>query len=174
MKICKICKIVFEPKQMAQKCCSISCAIEFARQKPIKAQQKKDRARIKSRGEWVREAQSAFNRFIRLRDSGDACISCGRNHAGQYHAGHYRSVGANPELRFEEMNCHKQCQPCNTHLSGNLVNYRINLIAKIGINAVEWLEGSHDAKKYTIDDIKAIKQKYLKACRDYEKNKNVA
>ena len=107
-----------------------------------------------------RQAQAAFNKFIRIRDAADPCISCGRHHSGQYHAGHYKSRGAHPELRFEELNCHKQCSPCNNHLSGNIVNYRPRLIDKIGLDNVEWLEGPHDIVKYTCEDLKQIELKY--------------
>ena len=81
--------------------------------------------RIKTRAEWLKEAQSEVNRYVRLRDKDLPCISCGRFHNGQYHAGHYRTVGSAPELRFELSNIHKQCAPCNNHLSGNIVNYRL-------------------------------------------------
>jgi hypothetical protein len=107
-----------------------------------------------------KQAQSAFNAYIRARDADYNCISCGRNHSGQYHAGHFRSRGAHPELRFEELNCHKQCAPCNNHLSGNISNYRPALIAKIGQNKVDWIEGPHEIVKYTCADLKAIELKY--------------
>jgi len=40
------------------------------------------------------------------------------------------------------------------------VEYRINLIIKIGIDAVNYLEGKHEPKRYTIDDIKELKRIY--------------
>jgi hypothetical protein len=57
-------------------------------------------------------------------------------------------------------NIHKQCQPCNTHLSGNLINYRIGLIAKIGLEAVEALEADQEIRKPSIDDLKSIRDTY--------------
>ncbi len=128
--------------------------------KAVKRAHRADKERIKSRGDWIKDVQAVFNRFIRLRDAREPCISCQRHHSGQYHAGHYRSTGSTPELRFEESNCHKQCSPCNNHLSGNIVNYRPRLIQKIGQAAVDWIEGPHEPKKYTIDDLKALKKKY--------------
>jgi hypothetical protein len=83
-------------------------------------------------------------------------------HLGQWHAGHYLSTGARPELRFDEQNLHKQCSACNTHLSGNLVLYRAELIRRIGLDEVERLEGPQDPKKYTIDELKAIRDDYRK------------
>lgn len=111
-------------------------------------------------------AQAAFNAYIRGRDSNEPCISCGRYHTGQYHAGHYRSRGAHPELRFEELNCHKQCSPCNNHLSGNISNYRPALIDKIGQDKVDWVEGPHEPKKYTCAELKEIEQLYKQKLKD--------
>ena len=116
---------------------------------------------IKSRADWAEEAQTAFNAWIRARDDGLPCISCGRHHQGQWHAGHYLSTGARPELRYTESNVHRQCAPCNTHLSGNAVLYRIGLVDRIGLDAVEWLEGPHQLPKWTADDYKAIRETYL-------------
>ena len=108
-----------------------------------------------------KEAQKAFNAFIRIRDEKEPCISCGRYHTGVYDAGHYKSVGSSPELRFEELNCHKQCHwNCNINLSGNIENYRINLIKKIGVENVEWLEGKHEPKKYNCEQLKEIELYY--------------
>lgn len=125
-----------------------------------KALTKQLREKLKSKAQWAKEAQTEFNRFIRLRDADQPCISCGRHHTGQNHAGHYLSVGARPELRFTESNVHKQCAPCNTHLSGNAVLFRRGLLAKLGIELVEWLEGPHEPRRDTIDSLKAIKAHY--------------
>ena len=121
---------------------------------------------IKSRSDWAREAQTAFNAFIRARDEGLPCISCGRHHQGQWHAGHYLSTGARPELRYTESNVHRQCAPCNTHLSGNAVLYRISLIERIGLEEVERLEGPHPLPKWTPDDYKAIRDTYKKKLKE--------
>jgi len=118
------------------------------------------REQIKSRSTHLMECQTVFNRFIRLRDEALPCISCQRHHAGQYHAGHYLAVGIHPELRFDELNVHKQCSVCNNHLSGNKIEYRKNLIIKMGIEVVEYLEGKHEAKKYTIVEIVNLKLVY--------------
>tara|TARA_Y100000782_G_scaffold86140_1_gene93531 strand:+ start:96 stop:662 length:567 start_codon:yes stop_codon:yes gene_type:complete len=125
--------------------------------------------KVKTKGQHLRDAQSEFNKYIRLRDAKEPCISCGRFHTGQYHAGHYLTVGAKPELRFEEDNCHKQCAPCNNHLSGNLVLYRVNLINKIGLERVEWLEGPHELPNWTIEQIQEIKKHYRRKWQELEK-----
>ena len=152
----------------------MSCAIEHSRALSAKKAKKETTERkkaLKSRAEWLKEAQAVFNKYIRMRDEGKPCISCSRHHGGQYHAGHFRSIGAAPELRFNEYNCHRQCQPCNTHLSGNLLEYRRGLISKIGIDQVEWLEGKHEAKKYTIEEIQAIKKEYQQKIKELERGR---
>lgn len=169
---CKHCKQKYTPIRPLQTACSVDCAIALMEATKAKVERRKATQRkeaLKSKSDWAKEAQSAFNKYIRLRDSSKACISCGRHHAGQYHAGHYRTIGACPELRFDERNVHKQCAPCNNHLSGNIINYRINLINKIGLNTVEWLEGKHEPKHYTIEDLKEIKAKYNQLARELER-----
>jgi hypothetical protein len=121
--------------------------------------------KAKPRSKWMAEAQAAFNKYVRLRDADCPCISCGITY-GKWNAGHYRSVGSNPSLRFEPLNNHKQCVQCNQSKSGNAIEYRIGLIARIGLESVEWLEGPHEPKKYTIEDLKAIKAKYTALAKD--------
>lgn len=86
----------------------------------------------------IAKCQALFNEYIRKRDaSGDhfKCISCGQIKDIRYmHAGHYYSVGQYPGLRFDEDNCHGQCNYCNTFLHGNLIEYHDKLLAKIGID----------------------------------------
>ncbi len=140
--------------------------LEKARKDKVKKEkkahtEKKKELKDNDRSFQIKKTQQIFNAYIRLRDNAEPCISCGRFHDGQYHAGHYRTVGANPELRFDERNCWKQCAPCNNHLSGNLVNYRINLLSKFGVELVDFLEGNHPPKRYTIDNLKTL-QKWFK------------
>jgi len=164
---CKICKEKFEAKfsSFQKTCNSVDCMVAWGNQVKDKAyktetRQMKKASRDQDKSYWIKKAQTEFNRWIRERDKGLPCISCGRIHQGQIHAGHYKSVGAHPELRFNELNCHAQCSPCNNNLSGNIINYRINLLQKIGIDAVEWLEGPHLPQKYTIDQLKELVGKY--------------
>jgi hypothetical protein len=179
MKRCRVCREPFMPRLSTQPCCyKYECQVTYATAHALKSQEKRVKAERKDLRErrekakplsWHKsEAQRWANKFVRLRDADLPCISCQRFHSGQYHAGHYRSVGASPELRYEELNIHKQCSACNNHLSGNIINYRINLIHKIGQEAVDWLEGPHEPRHYTIDDLKAIKAKYKTLCRELE------
>ena len=164
-KKCKACKEPFTPMNSMAKACSPACAIKLSRENQRKEYDKVTRARkkaIKSRSEWLKEAQIEFNKYIRARDSmaGRPCISCQRHHEGQYHAGHYKTVGAHPELRFNEFQVHAQCAPCNNHLSGNIIEYRKGLVERIGLPLVEWLEQDHPPVKYTVDELQWLKAFY--------------
>ena len=180
-KKCRVaeCGASFVPARLGQAVCSPACAIIDApksREKTRKALAQIERKEIKvrkeklkSRAEHLKDTQQAFNAWVRERDAELPCISCGRHHQGKYDAGHYRTVGSNPALRFEPLNCHRQCSPCNTRLSGNIVNYRIELVKRIGAEAVEWLEGPHEAKKYTVDELKAMTADYRAKTRELKK-----
>lgn len=172
-KRCPVCRVMFTKTRDSQAVCGdIECAITYGKSEKGQASAKKALAdvgrrdikvrkeKLKSRADHLKDTQQAFNAWVRARDADLPCISCGRHHDGQYHAGHYRTVGANPELRYEPLNAWKQCAPCNNHLSGNLINYRSSLLQRIGEEKVTWLEGPHEAKKYTVQELKAMTADY--------------
>ena len=187
-KMCKnpACGISFQPQRLGQAVCSPACALAIkdvnqqkARKSLAQVERKEIKVRkekLKSRAEHLREAQAAVNEYVRLRDAHLPCISCDSTPndndlmtGSRWDAGHYRSVGACPELRFEPLNIHRQCVRCNRNLSGNAVEYRIRLLHRIGIDKVEWLEGPHPARKYTVDEIKAIKADYRAKTRELKR-----
>ena len=180
-KKCRVtaCGASFVPLRLGQAVCSPACALIDGPRHAPKARkaladiERKDikvrKEKLKSRADHLKDTQQAFNAWIRARDAGQPCISCGRHHEGQYHAGHYRTVGANPELRFEPLNAWKQCAPCNNHLSGNLINYRISLLQRIGEEKVAWLEGPHEAKRYTVEELKAMTAEYREKTKELKK-----
>ena len=146
---------------------------EYEEAENKKAWNKEKKARkeaLKTRGDYLKELQTIFNRWIRLRDQGEPCISC-QKPCKKENAGHFQAVNKKPELRFEPLNVHLQCEYCNTYLHGNLIDYRINLIKKIGLEKVEWLEGYHEPKNYTIDQIKGLKVMYKLKIKNLKQNK---
>lgn len=172
---CKVCKTKFEQvfNTMQSTCGNIECAIEYGNKlkektRKVESSAFKKAVRDKDRSWHIKTCQTAFNRYIRLRDADEPCISCQRHHQGQYHAGHWKSVGSSPELRFNEDNNNKQCSVCNNHRSGNVADYRVNLIKKIGIARVSTLEGPHDPKKYTVEYLKDLTAHYRKLIRGLE------
>lgn len=164
-KRCPVCKNRFAPFNSLQKACGQKCALELVR---IQSEKKARAERIsyakenRTKPELTKIAQKEFNRYIRVRDDGLPCISCGElnpgghERGGKWDCGHYQSVGSTPELRFEPLNAHRQCKRCNSHLGGNIVNYRKGLIDRIGLDKLDWLEGSHAIPKRTHQDLREI------------------
>ena len=173
MKKCKSCGATFEPRATTQVVCSWQCASAYTtkeKEKRDRQEYRQKKQELKSRRDWLNDAQTAFNAYIRERDKNLPCISCGRHHQGQYHAGHYRSVAAASQLRFNKDNVHKQCQPCNTHKSGNAIEYRINLVKRIGLEKVEKLENDNTVVKWTIEQAKQIKDLYNRKLKELRKD----
>jgi len=191
-KKCKECGTKFQPRGSFDKVCeSMDCKLAFGLKVAAKSKAKRERAEriqqqvdrkiirmkkddLKTRREWMVDAQRAFNAFIRLRDQlkGYACISSGRplDWSGNgVDAGHYRSVGSAPHLRFNEDNCHAQSKKDNRYGAGCAVDYRIGLIARIGIKRVEALEADQRPRKWSIEELKQITTTYKQRLRDLKK-----
>ena len=168
MKKCAYCRNEFEPFRMGQKACSVECATQMARVKREKAERSLDRLKreaLKTRSDWIKDAQTAFNAYIRERDAKEPCICCGKplgqgEVGGGFDAGHYRSTGSAPHLRFDERNCHGQRKQCNRYGAGRAVDYRLGLIARVGLEEVERLEADNEPRKWSIEELKAIRDTY--------------
>lgn len=193
-KKCAICREPFTPARPGAKACSPKCAEAFAvaarakseraAAKAVRAADKVRKESLKGLREWIADAQVAFNAFIRERDrlAGHPCISSGKPldwSGNNVDAGHYRSRGSAPHLRYDERNCHAQSKQENRWASGNATDFRIGLIARIGLAEVEALEAENDLRKFTISELKAIKATYvaklkaLRKGRPPEQNLNV-
>lgn len=181
-KTCKnpTCRASFVPQRLGQAVCSPKCGLAIKHVNEARARKSLDQVgradikvrkeKLKSRADHLKDTQHAFNAWIRARDAGQPCISCGTTADVQYCAGHYRTTGSCPELRFEPLNVHLQCNKnCNLWKSGNLLGYRPGLIKKIGIEAVEWLEGPHEPKKYTVEQLKAMTAEYRAKTRELKR-----
>lgn len=174
-KKCKCCPEKFIPRNSLQTVCSPKCAIQLAnqiserKQKRLEKEQRaawnKRKADVKPLSHWMNMTQRAFNDWVRARD-GNICISCGSTTAVSYHAGHYRTTAAASQLRFNEDACHSQCSACNVHHSGAIGPYRINLIAKIGLQRVLALESNNEPHRYTREELDAIRARYRAKLRD--------
>ena len=175
-KVCKVCRIRFMPTRSMQVVCSPACAFDYSRMQATKAEVvaalnerktiKMKLEKLKTRSQWTKEAQIVFNAYIRLRDKEKPCICCGlplgdNVVGGNFDCGHYRSVGSAPHLRFDERNANGQRKRCNRWGSGRAVDYRIGLIRRIGLDQVEALEADNEPRKYSIEELKAIKALYV-------------
>lgn len=170
--------------------CDYQCGAELAmhlrekererkRQKESRELRKRKEA-LKSRGDWMREAQAAFNSYIRARDYGKPCISSGRMMSdsdlltgSRMDAGHYRSTGAAPHLRFNTFNCHGQSVKDNRDLSGNAVEYRKGLIARIGVERVERLENDNRIRSFNIHYLRRVKSIFSRRARHVKKLRGI-
>lgn len=171
---CKVCREPFEPRNMAHKVCSVQCSIvhmESEKVLKLKRERQAGLAKLKRRADYLKEAQTAFNAYIRLRDrlAGYPCISSGRPldwSGNAVDAGHYRSTGSAPHLRFNEDNVHAQSKHDNQYLAGNAVDYRIQLVRRIGLERVEALESDDTPRKWTIEQLQAIKEHYKQLIKE--------
>ena len=165
--------------------------VQVKKEKAIKADYRARKIAIKPKSKTLSEAQAAFNKYIRIRDYFDPCISCGKSReeveqaqgwktGGCWDAGHFMTRGAIGQLRFVLFNVHKQCKSCNGG-SGKFSskaatvdkNYRINLIKKIGLAKVEYLKNNNDIdrKKNDVEYLNRIKRIFNKRARFYEKRR---
>jgi hypothetical protein len=191
-KACKACGNPFSPMNSLQKVCpTVACATQWARAQAAKegarkqlmlrsqraAEKRATRVRLMSRRDWIKRVQVVFNRFVRLRDLDQLCICCDQpltlgagvsTGGGTCDAGHYRSVGSAPHLRFNEDNCHAQRKQCNQFGAGRAVDYRLGLIRRIGLARVEALEADQSSPKWSIDELKALEATYKAKVKELE------
>ena len=178
---CKVCRGSFEPRNSLHIVCSPKCGIAYAESqrkakeaklaKLDRQQHRERKEKLKTLADYKREAQAAVNAYVRLRDAHLGCVSCDKpaTWQGQWHASHFLSVGSSPDNRFNPLNVHKSCSVCNAHLSGNIHGYLPKLIDRIGQEAVDVLKGPQEPKRYTVEDLQAIKKHYRALVREMKK-----
>jgi len=180
-KTCKVCKGQFDARLPMQSVCGIGCAQALAvsiRGKAEKVAQVRERretkdklAKLKSNATLAAEAQAVVNKYVRLRDAHMGCVSCDKPASwdGQWHASHFRSVGAASGLRFHLWNIHKACSVCNNHLSGNIANYAPRIVDRIGADKVDWLRTQNAVKRSDAAYLVRLKQVFARKARRLEK-----
>jgi hypothetical protein len=182
-KFCANCGNEFRPRSTFQTVCKPACLLKKVRQEE---RQKKERAKLdraldaqrkrslETIPELIKKAQHAFNAYIRERDKDQPCICCGRplgasDVGGSFDCGHYRSTGSASHLRFDERNAHAQRKDCNRWGAGRAVDYRVGLVARIGLEAVESLEADNAPVKWERDTLRQIATIYRGKLRDLKK-----
>ncbi|SYT86596.1 recombination protein NinG [Klebsiella pneumoniae] len=194
---CAHCREWFHPAREGQVVCSFECASaigkkqtakarEAAKAKAVKrqrAEEKEGRQRRAARRNelkpiryWVQMTQRVFNDWRRemLLADGHACISCGTKTAFAWHAGHYRTTAAAPQLRFNPDNVWLQCSACNVHKSGNIEAYRSALVDLIGEKRVLALESNNETHRYTREELEGIRRHYSALRRALIKQREAA
>lgn len=176
---CKICRTEFEPISAWAKACSTDCAEQVARQ--IAAEQKAKEAReerakdkikrdaFKKLSDYKAEAQKAWNSYVRARDYGLPCASCGAMpgeiFGGAMDCSHYRSRGAAPHLSFHLHNAASACVRCNRYLGGNVAALRVGLIEKFGLEKVVAVEANNEIRKFSKEYLIRIKKIFTKKAK---------
>ena len=167
---CRYCKESTVPYGAMQPFCfKNECITEHNRVTKEKAN-RRDLKDFKSKNKaWVtKQAQKAVNAYVRLRDKYENCISCQAPAGFRIEAGHYRSSGNNHAIRFHTLNIWAQDHKCNCHMSANLIPYRENLIKKIGLEKVEWLESQTQPRSYTLEYLHRLIRVFKKKTKLYE------
>ena len=161
------------PSKPLQIVCGYNCAVAYKKvldEKKVVKERKEIRKEMKlnimTHKDWFKLLQISVNTYVRLRDKDLPCVSCGRSDVEEFHAGHF-IASTNSFLRFNELNIHKQCSYCNTHLRGNLIPYRQELIKRIGVSEVEKLESQVKLPfKITIPEIQEMIKLFKQKIKD--------
>ena len=137
MKKCKVCRKEFKPTYSSvQMVCSPKCAIEYTKQKKKNKQvldkAKKERNDEKRLKTALKTTELAVHKYIRERDKGKPCISCGKPWQPTFQAGHLFSRKQYGGLKYHLDNIHGQCEYCNLRLEGNVTEYTLRLPDRIG------------------------------------------
>lgn len=169
--------------------CSAGHAAKYGMKKSLNQKQKQQRKEIREKKQALKtisqlkaEAQTAVNKYIRLRDEELGCISCDKPKeaieseaylkiGGAWDAGHFMSRGAKEQLRFNLLNIHKQCKKCNagsaqwSHKAESVSKrYTKKLIDKIGLERVEALKCNNEIRRFERDYLVRVKVIFNKRC----------
>ncbi len=173
-KKCKECGKDYEPYSTLSQCCSVKCSLEYNRKKDAitekrvwhrKKQEMKES--LKAHSEWLKDLEKEINAIARFIDTGCTCVSCGGR--GKPQAGHYHTVKAHGNIRFNLHNIHIQCYRCNVELSANMVGYDDGLIEVYGYEYWDYVKFEmrkiFPLLKPSIPEIKG----YIKIAREIKK-----
>lgn len=175
IKICSICKDPFKPFNSMQKVCSTKCAIILSKI-PKKTKEDKEKMKIMIDNtttvqDYLKITQQVFNKFIRLRDAEQNCISCQKTlKIGNIDAGHMWSAGGHSNLRFNEYNVNSQCsRPCNKDKAGDINNYRLGFVERYGIEKLNEIDLiAKIEKRWDKDELLLLIKKYKSKCKELE------
>ncbi len=176
MKRCAVCRNSFEPRSAWAKVCGADCSVihgaKVTAAQKAKAQRQEraeTKAKLKTRSDWLKEAQAAWNSYVRARDLGLPCCSCGampeQKFGGTMDCSHYRSRGSAPHLKFHLHNAAAACVKCNRFLGGNIAALRVGLIERIGLEKVLAVEQNNEPRKFDIEYLDRIKKIFTKKAK---------
>jgi hypothetical protein len=176
---CRVCRIEFAKRGMGHILCGMTCAQTWAQREVEKKERiaakaerqatKEQLMQLKPLHYWAKRAEKACNAYIRARDAGDPCISCGTYDAPEWHAGHCYTVAARPDIRYHEDNIHLQCPKCNTYQGGMVGEYKKRVVSKIGQPRFDALEYVNPAFKKTREYYQSVEAHFKNLLRELKK-----
>ena len=171
-KKCKECETIFTPFRTTDRLCFVCTKTRQA----IKNLEKIKKERVKrlkvdlmTLQDYLKKAQTEFNKYIRLRDADLPCISCGKPlRKGNVDAGHLWSAGGHSNIRFNELNVNAQCsRPCNKDKSGDVNNYRLGFVKRYGADKLAELDLiANLERRFTKDELKELAEYYKQKCKE--------
>lgn len=187
MARCPHCRKTYKPARMGQKSClEMDCILKAGQArkakeaaKQAKVERREIRARkekLKTRGDYYKDAAKAIRDYIRARDEGKECISCSTilikrgAPGGDYDCGHYRGTGRAKHLELVEMNQNGQCKHCNRDQRGAYHEQRPKMIERYGLAAVEALDADQEPRKHSIPDLIEIRATYRAKLKELRQN----
>jgi hypothetical protein len=167
-KRCKTCNKQFTPFNSLQKVCSVTCAIKLTNkikkenEETIELLVKKKKERV-ALGTLIGYTKTKVHKYVRERDKGKPCISCGCNYSDDFDAGHFYPSSKFTSIKFDLDNIHGQCIQCNRYKEGNFEMYSLNLPNRIGIDNYNKLvkrakNSKKVVKKWNREELKAIQK----------------
>ena len=169
---------------------SLKTKTPLKRKTPLRSKPKKEKSKfeiseiktklkpLEDKRKHTDELDKVFQYYIRLRDSRDdgrcKCISCGKIVPfDKIQAGHYRSR-KNMSTRWSELNVNGECFVCNCMEGDHLINYRKNLIKKIGESKVNWLDAyCNETYKWSDFELIIMIKDYCKKCQVLSNEKGI-
>lgn len=128
----------------------------------------KDKKEHKSLGWLIQNTVNACHDYIKFRDRGKPCVSCGQPWSKDHQAGHWKKAETFTTLKLNESNIHNQCIGCNIHKDGNVQEYANRIHLRIGREGKEELERLAELDKQTNFKWDRLQ---LMETRDYYKKK---
>lgn len=153
-----------------------------------KAEKKEKNADFRKRKQALNEKDPKWQKnrtkdvlhlLVKLLDKDLPCIVCNGHECGQkteWDAGHYLTKSAHPELKFDPRNIFKQCSGTNTASTGRSSaeasirqKFDQGIIARYGMEHLMWLRSYHPPRKYTCEELAAMRTEMAEECRRLKK-----
>lgn len=160
-KKCKECSQMFTPYTTTQMACSYKCEMSLKSKKAAERKVSKVEKAKNEYSTWMRSAVTVCHSYIRLRDKGKPCISCGKKFNNNFQAGHYFSGGGHKAVKFDEVNINGQCFECNSGSNFDHEAYANGIVERWGSDEmVCLLERAYDEKRWSKEELRSVVSYY--------------